>query len=154
MTKYLRISSNIRKPFLIYDFATAPFWICMRKIFFSFYQCAHSNLVTSLTCHIKLCLYCIVAGVTFFTSVFTTPAIRIFSCDLSLVCASVLQQCVCGVVALGCSERGVVNTVRRLRGEVCSTVVFGDFLFRKIRLILKSYSNVLKYYNTSWRKLY
>jgi hypothetical protein len=24
MGKYLRISSNIRKPFLIYDFATAP----------------------------------------------------------------------------------------------------------------------------------
>jgi hypothetical protein len=34
MTKYLRISSYIRKPFLIYDFATAPFWISlfMRKI--------------------------------------------------------------------------------------------------------------------------
>ncbi len=27
MVKYLRISSYIRKPFLIYDFATAPFWI-------------------------------------------------------------------------------------------------------------------------------
>ncbi len=26
MTKYLRISSYIRKPFLIYDLATAPFW--------------------------------------------------------------------------------------------------------------------------------
>jgi len=25
MTKYLRISSYIRKPFIIYDFATAPF---------------------------------------------------------------------------------------------------------------------------------
>jgi hypothetical protein len=36
MVKYLRISS--RKPFLIYDFATAPLWISlyMRKIFFSF----------------------------------------------------------------------------------------------------------------------
>ncbi len=37
MVKYLRISSFIRKPFFIYDFATAPFWISlyMRKIFFS-----------------------------------------------------------------------------------------------------------------------
>ncbi len=36
--KYLRISSYIRKPFLIYDFATAPLWISpyMRKILFSF----------------------------------------------------------------------------------------------------------------------
>ncbi len=41
MTKYFRISSYIRKPFLIYDFATAPFWISLyiRKIFFSLYQC-------------------------------------------------------------------------------------------------------------------
>ncbi len=38
MTKYLQISSYIRKPFLIHDFATAPFWISlhMRKILFSF----------------------------------------------------------------------------------------------------------------------
>ncbi len=38
ITKYLRISSYIRKPFLIYDFATAPIWISLylRKIFFSF----------------------------------------------------------------------------------------------------------------------
>ena len=38
MTKYLRISSYIRKPFLIYDFATAPSWISlyMRKILFYF----------------------------------------------------------------------------------------------------------------------
>ncbi len=27
MGKYLRISSYIRNPFLIYDFATAPLWI-------------------------------------------------------------------------------------------------------------------------------
>ncbi len=42
MGKYLRISSHIRKPFLlIYDFATAPLWISfyMMKIWFSFYQC-------------------------------------------------------------------------------------------------------------------
>ncbi len=38
INKYLRFSSYIRKPFLIYDFATAPIWISlyMRKIFFSF----------------------------------------------------------------------------------------------------------------------
>ncbi len=38
MGKYLRISSYIRKPFLIYDFATAPLYISlyMRKLWFSF----------------------------------------------------------------------------------------------------------------------
>ncbi len=38
MGKYLRISSYIRKLFLIYDFATAPLWISlyMRKFWFSF----------------------------------------------------------------------------------------------------------------------
>ena len=37
MTIYLRISSYIRKPFLIYDFATAPFCISLylRNIWFS-----------------------------------------------------------------------------------------------------------------------
>ncbi len=41
MGKYMRISSYIRKPFLIYDCATAPLWISlyMRKIWLSFYQC-------------------------------------------------------------------------------------------------------------------
>ncbi len=45
MGKYLRISSYIRKPFLIYDFATAPLWISlyMRKIWFSFYQCVYTS---------------------------------------------------------------------------------------------------------------
>ena len=40
MEKYLRISSYIRKPFLIFDFATAPLWISlyMRKIWFSFFS--------------------------------------------------------------------------------------------------------------------
>ncbi len=39
MGKYLRISSYIRKPFFIYDFATAPLSISlyMRKILFSFF---------------------------------------------------------------------------------------------------------------------
>ncbi len=38
MTKYLRISSCNRKPFLIYDFATDPIWISlfMRKMLVSF----------------------------------------------------------------------------------------------------------------------
>ncbi len=38
MGKYLCISSYIRKPFLIYDFATALLWISqyMRKVWFSF----------------------------------------------------------------------------------------------------------------------
>jgi hypothetical protein len=38
MGKCFRISSYIRKPFLIYDFATPPLWISlyMRKILFSF----------------------------------------------------------------------------------------------------------------------
>ncbi len=38
MNKYLRISSYIRAPLLIYDFATAPVWISLylRKILFSF----------------------------------------------------------------------------------------------------------------------
>ncbi len=37
MGKYLRISSYIRKPFLIFDFATVPLWISlyMKKIWFS-----------------------------------------------------------------------------------------------------------------------
>ncbi len=41
MVKYWRIFSNIRKPFLIYDFATDPIWIVVyvRKISFFFYQC-------------------------------------------------------------------------------------------------------------------
>ncbi len=38
IVKYFRISSYIRKPFLIYDFAHDPIWISlyMRKILFSF----------------------------------------------------------------------------------------------------------------------
>ncbi len=43
MGKYLRISSYIRKPFLICDFATAPLWISLytiwEKFSFLFYQC-------------------------------------------------------------------------------------------------------------------
>ncbi len=39
MVKCLRISSYIRKPFLTYDFASAPFriFLYMRKIWFSFF---------------------------------------------------------------------------------------------------------------------
>jgi hypothetical protein len=44
MVKYLRIFSYIRKPFLIYDFATDPIWISlyMRKISFSFLSVTNS----------------------------------------------------------------------------------------------------------------
>ncbi len=43
--KYLRIPSYIRKPFLINDFATAPFWISsyMKKTIFSFLS-VHLNV--------------------------------------------------------------------------------------------------------------
>ncbi len=48
LVKYLRIFSYIRKPFLIYDFATAPFWISLYIyeenlifFFFLFDQCSH-----------------------------------------------------------------------------------------------------------------
>jgi hypothetical protein len=46
MGKYLRISSYIMKPFLIYDFATAPLWISfyMGKIWFSFLSVCKFNL--------------------------------------------------------------------------------------------------------------
>jgi hypothetical protein len=44
MTKNLRISSYIRKPYVIYDFATAPFWISLNmKIFYTFYWCKSST---------------------------------------------------------------------------------------------------------------
>ena len=38
MAKYLCISSYIKKPFILYDFPTAPFWISlyMREILFYF----------------------------------------------------------------------------------------------------------------------
>ncbi len=51
MGKYFCISSYIRKPFLIYDFATAPLWISlyMRKILFSFLS-MHTHLPGRLTC--------------------------------------------------------------------------------------------------------
>ncbi len=49
MGKYLRISCYIRKPFLIYDFATAPLWISlyMRKIWFSFFIRADSSFFST-----------------------------------------------------------------------------------------------------------
>ncbi len=45
MGNYLRISSYIRKPFLIYDLASAPIRISLYiwKIWFSFYQCAYHS---------------------------------------------------------------------------------------------------------------
>jgi len=46
MVKYLRISSYIRKPFLIHNFATAPRWISlyMRKILFSSLSLRHLSV--------------------------------------------------------------------------------------------------------------
>ncbi len=48
MTKNLRISSYIRKPFLIYDFATSSFWnsFYMRKILFYFLSVCRMAEVT------------------------------------------------------------------------------------------------------------
>jgi hypothetical protein len=37
LTKYLRIFSYIRKPFLIYDIATAPIWISLHMMTILFY---------------------------------------------------------------------------------------------------------------------
>ncbi len=49
MTKYLRISLYIRKPFLIYDFTTAPyeFPYIWGKLYFLFYQCIWHEILTS-----------------------------------------------------------------------------------------------------------
>ncbi len=54
MGKYFGISSYIRKPFLIYEFATAPLWISLyiRKVWFSFL----SVYACTKTVH---CSYCI-----------------------------------------------------------------------------------------------
>ncbi len=48
MAQYLRISSYIRKLFLIYDFASDPVWISlyMRKFSFLFYQYSFQVWVT------------------------------------------------------------------------------------------------------------
>jgi hypothetical protein len=45
MGKYLHISSYIRKPFLMHDFATAPLWISYiwGKFDFLFYQCSQKS---------------------------------------------------------------------------------------------------------------
>ncbi len=52
MGKNLRISSYIRKPFLIYDFAAAPFWISlyMKKILLSFLSVYPVVLCTCPVC--------------------------------------------------------------------------------------------------------
>jgi hypothetical protein len=48
MVKYLRISSNIRKPFVIYDFVTDPISISLyvRKLFFSFLSVHEKNCLS------------------------------------------------------------------------------------------------------------
>ncbi len=54
MTKYLHISSYIRKLFLIYDFAPGPFWISlfMSKIFFSFLSVYTVMLQSDFVIHV------------------------------------------------------------------------------------------------------
>ena len=53
MLQYLRISSYIRKPFLIYDFVTAPFLISLYciwgKFFYIFYQCIRRFFTSGLS---------------------------------------------------------------------------------------------------------
>ncbi len=52
MTKYLRVSSYMyRKPFLTYDFATAPAWIFLydENLIFFFNQCTTWNYVILAT---------------------------------------------------------------------------------------------------------
>jgi hypothetical protein len=54
MGKNLRISLFIRKPFLIYDFATAPLWIpyIWGKFDFLFYQCNAGRLIQRI-CRVR-----------------------------------------------------------------------------------------------------
>ncbi len=58
MTKYVRISSYIRKSFLIYHLATAPIWIFlyMRKIFFSFLSVYLAEWFESMTANAEVVL--------------------------------------------------------------------------------------------------
>jgi hypothetical protein len=44
-------SHNMRRPKVVYDFATVPFWIIlyMRKILFSFYQCNNCQIFAFFT---------------------------------------------------------------------------------------------------------
>ncbi len=51
MVKYFRISSYIRKPFLIHDFATAPIWNSLyeEKFGFLFYQCSYLSVSLLIT---------------------------------------------------------------------------------------------------------
>ena len=56
MVKYLRISSYIRRPFLIYDFATSPIWIFlyMRKFFYYFLSvCTNSHFTSSYFAYLQ-----------------------------------------------------------------------------------------------------
>ncbi len=58
MRKCGNISLYMRRPLVIYDFATAPFWISsyMRKIWFSFYQCRGIPIARRLgTCWRRCC---------------------------------------------------------------------------------------------------
>ncbi len=61
MGKYLRISSYIRKPFLIYDFATAPLLISlyMRKIWFYFLSVHRCCAAHRTFRYFELCSICL-----------------------------------------------------------------------------------------------
>ncbi len=69
MVKYLRISSHIMKPFLIYDYATAPLWISLYCIWgkFVFFFLVYSILKVQSTA-----LRCI------YTLMFTLESIELF----------------------------------------------------------------------------
>ncbi len=54
MGQYLRISSYIRRPFLIYDFATAPLWI--PYIWGIFYFLFYISVGHSFICPIEICV--------------------------------------------------------------------------------------------------
>ncbi len=69
MGKYFRSSSYIRKPFLIYDFATAPLWISlyMRKIFFFLsVHSPHTVRNGAYPCHCH-CVCLVLSDPVFFT---------------------------------------------------------------------------------------
>ncbi len=86
MGENLCISSYIRKPFLIYDFATAPLWISLYiyKIRFSFYQ---SQKVHA---HLQSCTFLEVSPDTIFLN-FKATRNRFQGIDSSSLCGLVRQ---------------------------------------------------------------
>ncbi len=124
MRKCANISAYMRRPFVIYDFATAPLWIYlyMRKIWFSFYQCIlpppppHFSLLTTF----KETILVIFAG-----------SLRIkVQCKL---CTDVNKFCIISIVHLWvvfwfvcCSivlfSFSLANTIRFVRFPLCDRV--------------------------------